>query len=141
MQTPERFVTFCLARVDPLTGMLAYCNAGHPSPLLARTSGEIEELTSGGLPLGIRAQSSYEGGEALMRSGDVVLFHTDGITERRRKAGGEEEEFGAARLQQLLKEGRLWSVRALQRSILREVRSFSPDPLDDDTTLLLVKML
>jgi sigma-B regulation protein RsbU (phosphoserine phosphatase) len=142
MQTPERYVTFCLARVDPLTGTLAYCNAGHPAPLLARTNGEIEELTHGGLPLGIRCPASYEGGETIMRSGDVVLFHTDGINERRRAlSGGEFEEYGCRRLRELLRRGRRWSVGALQRAIFQEVRGFAPTPLDDDTTLLLVKML
>jgi len=143
MRTPERYVTFCLARVDPLTGTLAYCNAGHPSPLLARANGDIEELTDGGLPLGIRSQATYEGGETIMRSGDVLLFHTDGINERHRAVsnGAGWEEFGYQRLRELLQGGRRWSVGALQRSILREVRQFSPTPLDDDTTLLLVKML
>jgi serine phosphatase RsbU (regulator of sigma subunit) len=137
IQKPERYVTFGLARVDPLTGKLAYCNAGHPSLVLMRGNGEIEELSIGGLPLGIRANASYHGGETGMRTGDVLLLYTDGITERRNGL----EEYGPERLHALLRERRRSSARALQHAILADVRAFAPTPLHDDTTLLLVRML
>jgi len=137
IQKPERYITFGLARVDPLTGKLGYCNAGHPSLLLMRGSEEIEELSVGGLPLGIRANATYQGGETVMRTGDVLLLYTDGITERRNGL----EEYGPERLQALLRGRRRLSARALQNAILDEVRAFAPTPLHDDTTLLLVRML
>ena len=141
MRKPERFVTFCLARVRPRDGALAYCDAGHPGMLLARTTGEIEELGVGGLPLGIAPHAAYEGGRTQLTSGDVLLLYTDGITERQRGGGGDGEFFGDERLQALLRSGRRLSARALQESILGEVREFSPRPLDDDTTLLVIKFL
>ncbi len=137
MRKPERYITFCLARVDPLTGKLAYCNAGHPSPLLVRTDGRIEELEDGGLPLGIRPQATYDGGTIVMRSGDVLLLYTDGITERWRGR----EQFGEERLHQIARENRRLSARALQEAVLSAVQQFAPTPLDDDTTLLVAKML
>lgn len=138
MEKPERFVTFCLARVDPASGQVAYCNAGHPGPLLVRAEGAIEELQTGGLPLGIGRLAAYEGAPARLRSGDLLLLYTDGITERERPSG---EQFGRERLLALARSGRRLSVRALQETILGEVREFAATPLDDDTTLLLVKML
>ncbi|MFH1144593.1 MAG: SpoIIE family protein phosphatase [Candidatus Eisenbacteria bacterium] len=141
MHKPERYVTFCLLQIDPLTGGIEYCNAGHPSPLLARAGGEIEDLCSGGLPLGIQAQAQYEGGRTTMRAGDVLLLLTDGVTERRRGNGDRQEDFGRGRIHDLLKAGRRSSARALQQAILTAVRDFAPTPLDDDTTLLVVKML
>jgi phosphoserine phosphatase RsbU/P len=137
MRKPDRYVTFCLARVDPLTGTLAYSNAGHPSLLLVRADGETEELQLGGLPLGIRPQAEYEGGSTYMRAGDVLLAYTDGISERQRG----DELFGADRLREIARVHRRKSTRALQEAILAAVRDFAPTPLDDDTTLLLVKML
>jgi sigma-B regulation protein RsbU (phosphoserine phosphatase) len=137
MGKPERYITFGFARIDPLTGRLAYCNAGHPSLVLMRAAGAIEELTRGGLPLGIHAQATYEGDDTVMRSGDVLLLHTDGITERRHG----DEEYGRDRLHDLLRRNRRLSARALQNAILADVRAFSPTPLDDDTTVLLVRML
>ncbi len=137
MRKPERYVTFCLARIDPLTGTLSYCNAGHPSLLLVRSSGESEELRLGGLPLGIRPQAEYEGGSTYMRAGDVLLAYTDGISERENG----DELFGEERLCEIARAHRRRSARALQEAILGAVRDFAPTPLDDDTTLLLVKML
>jgi len=137
MRKPDRYVTFCLARIDPLTGILAYSNAGHPSLLLVRADGETEELCFGGLPLGIRPQARYDGGSTYMRAGDVLLAYTDGISERQRG----EELFGVTRLREIARAHRRRSARALQEAILAAVRDFAATPLDDDTTLLLVKML
>ncbi len=137
MRKPDRYVTFCLARVDPLTGTLAYCNAGHPGLMLVRVDGRIEELSQGGLPLGIQAEAAYDGGSTFMRAGDVLLAYTDGITERERG----EEMFGEERLREIARTHRRMSAQALQQTILAAVQGFSSTPLDDDTTLLLVKML
>lgn len=137
MRKPERFVTFCLARIDPLTGSLAYCNAGHPGPIVVHRDGKLEELSRGGLPLGIRPQADYEGGQTMLGSGALLVLYTDGITERH--AG--EEEFGAERLRTLVRRGHRASAQALQTQILTAVRRFSATPLEDDTTLLIVKVL
>jgi serine phosphatase RsbU (regulator of sigma subunit) len=137
MQKPERYITLGLARIDPLTGMLAYCNAGHPSPLLVRADGRIEELAAGGLPLGIRTQAIYGGGTTVMRSGDLLVLYTDGIIERRNG----DEFFGGERLYDLVREHRRRSARGLQDLVLSAVRGFAATPLDDDTTLLVVKLL
>ena len=137
MNKPERYITFCFSRIDPLTGTLAYCNAGHPSLLLVRSGGRIEELALGGLPLGIRSRAGYEGGSTVMRAGDVLLLYTDGITERQRN----EAIFGERRLQEMVRKHRRMSARALQEMILSAARCFAPTPLDDDTTILVVKML
>ena len=105
--------------------------------LLVRANGEIEQLAMGGLPLGIRPQATYQGGRTVMRAGDLVLLYTDGITERRR----DESMFGEKRLLDLIRANRRMRAGALKETILSEVRNFADTPLDDDTTLLLVKML
>src|SRR6266403_1824627 len=42
-----------VARLDPATGMLDYCSAGHPPALLLRANGKLELLSDGGLLLGV----------------------------------------------------------------------------------------
>ena len=137
MNKPERFITFAFARIDPLTGTLGYCNAGHLSLLLIRGDGSAEELTVGGLPLGIREQAHYDGGQTVMRSGDLLLLFTDGSTERRRG----EEMYGQERLQALVTRHQRLSARSIQETVLAAVQAYAETPLDDDTTLLVVKML
>jgi phosphoserine phosphatase RsbU/P len=137
IEKPEKFITFGFIRIDPLTGRLSYCNAGHTSFLLVRSNGEIEELTVGGMPLGIMSQTTYQGASTVMRSGDMLILYTDGITERWRS----EDMFGEDRLRELVLRNRRLSVTALKETVLAAVKGFSPTPLDDDTTMLMVKML
>src|SRR6266851_431607 len=42
-----------LAKLDPFTGKLDYCSAGHPPALLLRANGDLELLAEGGLLLGV----------------------------------------------------------------------------------------
>ena len=58
----NRFVTLFAAELDPGTGNLRYINAGHNPPLMGRAGGTIEQLSSGGLPLGIMPGAEYEVG-------------------------------------------------------------------------------
>jgi serine phosphatase RsbU (regulator of sigma subunit)/anti-sigma regulatory factor (Ser/Thr protein kinase)/ABC-type transporter Mla MlaB component len=73
--------TVCVAVLDPASGTLTYCTAGHPPPLLVSAGGEPRHLRStGGAPLGT-------GGAFGVRTdrlgpGDLLLLYTDGILER-----------------------------------------------------------
>src|ERR1019366_2793028 len=46
-----RFTTAFLAELDPETGDLAYINAGHNVPILRKTSGVMQRLEAGGIPI------------------------------------------------------------------------------------------
>src|SRR6185436_9005028 len=47
------FLTLFLARLDPATGALDWISAAHPSPILRRANGALEELAKGAPPLGL----------------------------------------------------------------------------------------
>src|SRR6266436_207871 len=59
---PNRFVTLFCAELDPKSGALSFLNAGHNPPLIVHASGTVEQLASGGLPLGIKADADYREG-------------------------------------------------------------------------------
>jgi phosphoserine phosphatase RsbU/P len=90
----RRFTTAVLAQYEPATGILTYVNAGHNAPVLRRANGGLEELDKGGLPLGIESDAVFETGHAHLRSGDVLIFFTDGCIEAFNAVG---DEFGNAR--------------------------------------------
>jgi phosphoserine phosphatase RsbU/P len=94
-----RFTTAFLAELDLDTRGLTYVSAGHNPPVLRRSSGEIERLEAGGLPLGIKASASYECGESALRPGDLLVIFTDGVVEAENAAG---EEYGEGRLLNLI---------------------------------------
>jgi len=132
----SRFVTGHVATLDLGSGVLSAINAGHPSGVVFHGDGSTEELRCARvLPLGLGAAPS-EATETQLREGDVILFHTDGITETRSPQG---DFFGDERLQRLVGEllgGRLRPAEVLRR-VVADVLAFQPRLRDDATLLLL----
>ncbi|HEX3684051.1 MAG TPA: PP2C family protein-serine/threonine phosphatase [Bryobacteraceae bacterium] len=90
-----RFTTAFVAEWDTALNTLAYINAGHNPPLVKRSSGLVERLETGGLPLGISTQRQYEQGQIPLHSGDLLVVFTDGVIEAENET---EAEFGEPRL-------------------------------------------
>jgi serine phosphatase RsbU (regulator of sigma subunit)/anti-sigma regulatory factor (Ser/Thr protein kinase)/anti-anti-sigma regulatory factor len=73
--------TVCQVLLDPVTGAVAYCTAGHPAPLVISVGGETRYLeVTGGAPLGTGGE--FPVGVAHLEVGDVLLLYSDGILER-----------------------------------------------------------
>ncbi|MFK3984374.1 SpoIIE family protein phosphatase [Micromonospora sp. NPDC050397] len=79
-----RAATVCVVLLDPVTGELSYCTAGHPAPLLLTAEGDGRFLpTTGAGPLGVGGAFTAEvTGTATLDPGTTVLLYTDGIIER-----------------------------------------------------------
>jgi len=126
-----------LARLDPITGKLDYCSAGHPPALLLRANGELELLSDGGLLLGVTSNAPYTSGRVELRSGDVLLTYSDGVLESVNKA---DEEFGYARIESQLRQSQTNSADAVLFSVLGAVQDFAATrPLVDDMSLAIVR--
>jgi sigma-B regulation protein RsbU (phosphoserine phosphatase) len=126
-----------LAKLDPITGCVTYCSAGHPPALLLRASGELELLSEGGLLLGVVPAAPYVGGCFELKDGDVLMIYSDGIIESRNCA---EEEFGHARLETQLRRAQTGTAEAVLFSVLGAVQDFAAaSPLVDDMSLAIVR--
>ncbi len=126
-----------LAMLNPESGRLDYCNAGHPPSLLMRADGRLEALAEGGTLLGVVADTSFDTGHVEMGAGDILLAYSDGILEAH---NGAEEEFGYERLQAQLRLAQAGPAEAVLFSILGAVQDFAaPLPLMDDTSLVVVR--
>jgi phosphoserine phosphatase RsbU/P len=118
-------------------GRVRYTNAGHNRPLLVRAAGGVEELSEGGLLLGIMAHAEYEGADVEMAPGDVLVFYTDGVSEAANEA---DEEFGEARLAELVRTHQHESAAEIGAAIREEVaRHLDGRPALDDVTVVVVK--
>ncbi|GIM92306.1 SpoIIE family protein phosphatase [Paractinoplanes toevensis] len=85
--------TICMAVLDPVTGELAYCTAGHPAPLVVSPGGQTRYLRgTGGKPLA--TAGSFPIGVDRLEPGELLLLYTDGILER----PGRDHPSGAAEL-------------------------------------------
>jgi sigma-B regulation protein RsbU (phosphoserine phosphatase) len=90
-----KFITLFYAELDAANGVLRYTNAGHNYPMLRRADGTVEELTTGGLLLGLFDTATYEQGEVPFGPGDALLLYSDGLSEAADTRG---EQFGEDRL-------------------------------------------
>ena len=130
------FVTCFYGALDPKSGHLSYANAGHNLPC-RRHDGQADELRARGMPLGLMPGIAYEEKEAMLETGDSVLFYSDGLVEahdpRRR------EMFGFPRLRTLVAE--YGEERSLGDYLLEELYSYTGEgwEQEDDITLLTLR--
>jgi sigma-B regulation protein RsbU (phosphoserine phosphatase) len=137
---PNSYATFFYARFDERTRSLSYVNGGHNPPFLLRNhqSGVIEELTTGGMIIGMFPFSQYEEGTVQLEPGDVLMLFTDGVSEAHNP---QEEEFGEERIKDVLKRYRHFPAEEMSTAILGELRQWMADaPQHDDLTFVLMKI-
>ena len=136
-QSSVPLVSLFVANLDPMTGFVKYCSAGHPPAFLLRADGELEFLSEGGLLLGVVPAAPYVSGSFELGAGDVLMVYSDGITESLNYAG---EEFGYARLEAQLRHARAGAATATLFSVLGAVQDFAAAcPLVDDMSLAVVR--
>ena len=162
------YATFFYAQYDEETRMLTYVNAGHNPPILVRAAtatraqeashamaaGDVKSLMTevkteaehpsmsllctGGLIIGAFDTSDYEQETIAMYEDDLLVAYTDGVTEALNPEG---EEFGEARLHQIIEAGAKLSAHELILRIVEAVREFCRDmPQQDDLTLVVMKV-
>ena len=78
---PESMVTAFVGVFDPVTRLLTYALAGHPTPFLRLPDGNIVELAAPGLPLGVRRKGDTEAREIVLGVGSFLVLYTDGLVE------------------------------------------------------------
>ena len=162
------YATFFYAQYDEEARMLTYVNAGHNPPILIRAAaatrargashamaaGDVKSmktevkaepeqpsislLSTGGPIIGAFDTSDYEQETITMYEDDLLVAYTDGVTEA---LNPEEEEFGEARLRQIIAAGAELSAHELTSNIVEAVREFCRDmPQQDDLTLVVMKV-
>ncbi|USR91226.1 SpoIIE family protein phosphatase [Phormidium yuhuli AB48] len=146
------FITMVLARYTPATRQLVYANAGHIYPLIWPHRSMVQEVQDGkpvtaepnflktrGIPLGILPVWKAKAGDLTLKSGDVFLLTSDGITEA---SVTQVDETGQETTVMLQQEG-LWDLLQQEGSpmdlshLLDRVRGNTQEQEDDQTILSL----
>lgn len=136
-QNGLRYTTALLVELELATRGLRYVNAGHNAAVLRRAPGRLERLEAGGLPLGIKAQASYEVGSSALSPGDLLLIFTDGMIEAVNEDG---EEFGEQRLLELLRISATGSARETLDQLMTAVDHYAEGTRQhDDMTCLVLR--
>jgi serine phosphatase RsbU (regulator of sigma subunit) len=141
----DLFVTAFYGVLDPDSGELTYCNAGHDPPLLFRARPrspadgppEVQELPRTGMVLGIE-EGQWQSAQVRLAPGDILLCYTDGVTEAQNP---QEVFFGRERLREIVQTA--WAslhgnrARTVQDALVAAVHNFvDVGPQRDDITVL-----
>jgi sigma-B regulation protein RsbU (phosphoserine phosphatase) len=136
--TSSLFVTAFYGVLNPQTGELTYCNAGHNPPYLLRSDGitDTHTLVRNAIPIGIVEDTTWGNDTVLIGPGDALILYTDGIPEA---ANNDGDFFGEETLVQVAKASLGQSAGDLQTNILDAVHHFVGDaPQHDDITLMIL---
>jgi sigma-B regulation protein RsbU (phosphoserine phosphatase) len=93
------FATLFFGVLDPVSGLLAYINAGHEAPFMIGESGVNQRLERTGVAVGYVSNVKFKIKQVRFEPGDVLLGITDGVTEALSPSG---EMFAKDRLLELL---------------------------------------
>ncbi|MBB6396544.1 sigma-B regulation protein RsbU (phosphoserine phosphatase) [Actinomadura coerulea] len=135
----ERFCTAVYAGIESGPGggpLLTVSLGGHPAPILAASSGEVRPIGRPGDLLGVLDDVVLTDETVELRSGDAVLFFTDGVSEARR----DREFFGEDRLAGLLSDARASDAGAITARIVDRVLGFQDGVPRDDIALVTLRV-
>jgi sigma-B regulation protein RsbU (phosphoserine phosphatase) len=133
----ERSISFFYAHMEPATGKVTYCNAGHPAAIVIRASGVPEKLESGGAVLGRLPGWIYEDAESKLHPGDVLALYTDGISEATDTA---QQEFSENRIIASLQSCAAQPASDILRTLLANVENYCGNRFHDDATVMIAKL-
>ncbi len=93
LENSHRFVTLFCSEYDPDTQILTYSNAAHNPPLLWHAATKtIKRLDTLGMLIGLDAHNQYENAQVQLRSGDTIIYYTDGFTDAASQSGDRFDE-------------------------------------------------
>jgi sigma-B regulation protein RsbU (phosphoserine phosphatase) len=131
----QHFATLFIAVYDEGCGRLMYVNCGHLAPILLRRAGGIERLESTATVLGVFEVWECSVGDVEVRGGDLLVVFSDGVTEAMRG----DEEFGEARLLEVLQAENQLPPGDIVGRVFDEVKRFSGSEQWDDVTLVVAR--
>lgn len=131
------FVTLFFGVLDLETGRLSYINCGHEPLMIINPDGIKARLKASGLPIGVISPVSYDIQTADLKSGDILLGVTDGVTEARSPNG---ELYMRERIEASVLRSSKDSAHELIQGIKNDLSAFTEGAAQaDDITILAVQ--
>ncbi len=139
-QDISMYASLVVGVLDTRMGVLRYCGAGHPYPILLRAGNdEPEYLTEGGILIGLGEELEYTEGEVQLRANDTLILFSDGATDAVNPVG---DDYGAAALLASCRRHRHLQPTEMIAALYGDIERFRKDaPPKDDITLMVVRCL
>jgi sigma-B regulation protein RsbU (phosphoserine phosphatase) len=133
------FVTLFLGMLQPTTGALSFCNAGHNPPYLTADRGVQAIEGAKGTVLGVDDRADYATGTMTVAAGATIYLYTDGVTEA---ADPNNALFSEERLEALLRDATPSCSADLVNLVAAAVRDFAAGAeQSDDITMMAIRRL
>lgn len=136
----DRYATVFFGVFDRPTSTLRYVNAGHNAPVILHRNGCIDWLETGGAPVGMFPDSTYQEGQTKLESGDLMVAYTDGVIEATNQSG---QEWGVEGVLKAASSAAQNYGRAedFVNHIFSAMDEFSHQRQSDDATLAVVRAI
>jgi phosphoserine phosphatase RsbU/P len=131
---PNRFATLVYLDLTANSGSVRLLNAGHPPPLVLR-GGQLEELSSGAMALGMFPESACFEQQVELADRDALIVYSDGLTEA---MNGRDEFFGDERLRARLPALAGRGAQGIGTGVVAAVDAFTGDARPHDDLSLIV---
>jgi sigma-B regulation protein RsbU (phosphoserine phosphatase) len=133
---PEKYATLFLAHYDAASSWMTYSNAGQLPPLVLSRDGSIRRLDVGGTVVGLMDGMEYAEDGFQMRSGDVMVAYSDGVTEPENDFG----DFGEERLMEVVARYRDEPLHVISAQVMQALDAWiGAEEQPDDITLVLAR--
>ncbi|MDP1808097.1 MAG: PAS domain S-box protein [Actinomycetota bacterium] len=129
------FVTVFFGILNINTGLLRYCSAGHPPPII-KAGPEAMLLTTRSPAIGVFADFQFFENRQKLAQDDILVIYTDGITEARRDS----DFFGEDRLLSLIGELEPRNTGEVSHLIFNHIVDFTNGALADDVALVAISL-
>lgn len=140
----KSFATLVAAFIDPIKRSVAVARAGH-TPILyyQKQKNSVVKWEPNGIGIALEKGELFnrilKEERKYLKSGDVLLFYSDGLTEAENHQG---EEFGEERLVRVFHDYAEQTCTKIVDGVLKEIDLFTQDQSQkDDMTLVVIKFV
>ncbi|MDA0836087.1 MAG: SpoIIE family protein phosphatase [Planctomycetota bacterium] len=135
---PHQFMSMLYGVIDTSKMTFKYTNAGHPTPIFIRKSGEIVDVTSHGMLLGVMDRATYESSELELEPDDLIVCYSDGVSEA---MSNSRKMFRSEGIMEAIQASTSSSAESVLQSIWNRLEThLSGGGRLDDRTVLVIKI-
>lgn len=134
----DQFCTVIYAKIDslPTGARVSFVCAGHPLPLVARASGEVETIGEPGSLLGVFPEVDLRETSVDLGPGDRFVMYTDGVTDARSNG----DCFGEDRLKEVVRDSAHLDAKRTASAIRAAIETYVDGEHRDDVAVLVLKV-